>query len=116
MDVAKGSLHIHPSNVSRATSPSGDWMVSSLDPSTLVLHRGSKLLRTRFPNSLGDDSGWSRASRSKKTGYRRNFEGWDFPLKRTIVLPVAFVLAIGLIFVIILLSKESPLDSQQANS
>lgn len=33
----------------------------------------------------------------EKSGYSRNFEGWDFPLRRMVFLPVAFSLVAGLI-------------------
>ncbi len=40
----------------------------------------------------------------EKTGYARNFEAWDFPLRRILVLPVGFGLAAGLILLMVYLA------------
>jgi len=40
----------------------------------------------------------------ERTGYARNFEGWDFPLRRILVLPVVFGLAAGLILLMVYLA------------
>ncbi len=41
----------------------------------------------------------------KKLGYGRNFDYWDFPLRRTLLVPVAFLLVLGLIYFLILIVK-----------
>ncbi len=42
----------------------------------------------------------------EKTGYARNFEGWNLPLKRIIVLPIAFLLVMSLIAILYVLSHH----------
>ena len=37
----------------------------------------------------------------EKLGYGRNFEGWDFPLRKTIALPLAFGLVLAVLYLII---------------
>jgi len=36
----------------------------------------------------------------QKSGYARNFEQWDFPLRRVVFLPVSFLLMIGIFLLI----------------
>ncbi len=40
----------------------------------------------------------------EKTGYSRNFRGWDFPLRRLVVLPVAFLIPVGLFLLLFFLA------------
>ena len=42
----------------------------------------------------------------EKTGYARNFEGWNLPLKRIIALPIAFLLVMSLIAILYVLSHH----------
>jgi hypothetical protein len=42
----------------------------------------------------------------EKTGYARNFEGWNLPLKRIVVLPIAFLLVMSLIAILYVLSHH----------
>ncbi len=47
----------------------------------------------------------------EKSGYARNFEQWDFPLRRVVFLPVSFLVMIGvllLIFYILLHGRMPP--------
>ncbi len=44
----------------------------------------------------------------EKSGYGRNFEGWDYSLRRTVVLPIAFILAIGLVYLLMFLGRHVP--------
>jgi hypothetical protein len=39
----------------------------------------------------------------EKSGYSRNFEGWDSPLKRLVFLPVGFLLLAGFLYLIFFL-------------
>src|SRR6266581_8372414 len=36
----------------------------------------------------------------EKTGYSRNFEGWDFPLRSIAALPIAFLIVAGIFFLL----------------
>ena len=42
----------------------------------------------------------------EKSGYGRNFEGWDFPLRKTIALPLAFGLVLAVLYLILLLGNR----------
>jgi hypothetical protein len=42
----------------------------------------------------------------EKTGYARNFEDWNLPLKRIIVIPIAFLLVMSLIAILYFLSHN----------
>ncbi len=41
----------------------------------------------------------------EKSGYSKNFEGWDFPLRRIIVLPVGFGVAAGALILLLYLAR-----------
>jgi len=43
----------------------------------------------------------------EKTGYARNFEEWNLPLKRIIVLPIAFLLVMSLLVILYVLSHHT---------
>jgi hypothetical protein len=41
----------------------------------------------------------------EKTGYARNFEDWNLPLGRILILPAALTLCLGLVFLLYFLSR-----------
>jgi hypothetical protein len=41
----------------------------------------------------------------ERTGYSRNFQSWDFPLRRTIIIPVGFLIALGFFVLLIYLLR-----------
>lgn len=43
---------------------------------------------------------------AEKTGYARNFENWNFPMKRIAVLPIAFLLVMSLIAILYALAHH----------
>lgn len=40
----------------------------------------------------------------EKTGYSKNYESWDFPLRRVVFIPVGFLIALGLFYLILTLA------------
>jgi hypothetical protein len=44
----------------------------------------------------------------EKTGYDRNYQSWDNPLRRIIAFPIAFLVALGLFYFIVFLGFKLP--------
>ncbi len=46
----------------------------------------------------------------EKTGYARNFEGWDFPLtpRRIVAVPAAFLIIVGILYLLVLILRHAP--------
>ncbi len=43
----------------------------------------------------------------ERSGYARNFEGWDFPLRRIVFLPLGFLLALGMLLLLLSLAGRA---------
>ncbi len=43
----------------------------------------------------------------ERTGYARNFEDWNFPLKRLIAVPIAFLMVLGILFLLLVIAHRS---------